>query len=194
MARDTLRAMPESAAETAGSGNADSPESVRLSFPSPLGSLGVEIHGETITRVVIVPKGRERSIFVPLGDLKPAQRSDFIEEVVGRFSEYFAGARKRLDIDSDLRAVEADGFSRRVLKNVARIPYGRTRTYQDLALAVGRPDGYRQVLAVLMTNPLPVVVPCHRVVPSKAGAGSYIAGTKKKQWLLKLESRGVELS
>jgi methylated-DNA-[protein]-cysteine S-methyltransferase len=185
--------MPQSPAEMAGSGNADSPEPVRLSFPSPLGFLGLEIHGETITRVVIVPKGRERAAFVSLGDLKPVERSDFIEEVVGRFSEYFASARKRLDIDSDLRVVDADGFARRVLKNVAKIPYGRTRTYQDVALAVGRPDGYRQVLAVLMTNPLPIVVPCHRVVPSKAGTGSYIAGAKKKQWLLKLESRGVQL-
>lgn len=186
--------MPEAPAETAGLGEADSPEPVRISFPSPLGTLGVELLDETITRVVIVPKGRERSSFVSIGDLKPAQRSDFLEEVVGRFSEYFAGARKRLDIDYDLQAVEADGFARRVLKSVTKIPYGRTRTHQEIALAVGRPDGYRQVLAVLMANPLPIVVPCHRVVPSKAGVGSYVGGTKKKQWLLRLESRGVELS
>jgi methylated-DNA-[protein]-cysteine S-methyltransferase len=159
-----------------------------------LGTLGVELRDETITRVVIVPKGRERSSFISIADLKPSLRSDLLEEVVGRFSEYFAGARKRLDIDYDLRAVEADGFARRVLKNVAKVPYGRTRTHQDVALAVGRPDGYRQVLAVLTTNPLPIVVPCHRIVPSKAGVGSYVAGSRKKQWLLKLESRGVQLA
>ncbi|MEZ5331753.1 MAG: methylated-DNA--[protein]-cysteine S-methyltransferase [Thermoanaerobaculia bacterium] len=185
--------MPESPAETAGNGDA-APEPVRISFPSPLGNLGVELDGETITRVVIVPKGRERSSFVPIADLKPAQRSDFLEEVVGRFSEYLAGARKRLDLDFDLRAAGDDLFARRVLKGVSKIPYGRTRTHQDIAHLVGRPDGYRQVLAVLMANPLPILVPCHRVVPSKAGAGSYIAGTKKKTWLLKLESRGVQLA
>lgn len=186
--------MPEGAAETAGSADAESAKPVCISFPSPLGNLGLELRGEAITRVVIVPKGRDRSSFVSIGDLKPAQRSEFLEEVVGRFSEYFAGARKRLDVDYDLQAVEADGFARRVLKSVAKIPYGRTRTHQDIAMAVGRPDGYRQVLAVLMANPLPIVVPCHRVVPTKAGVGSYVAGTKKKQWLLKLESRGVDLA
>ena len=167
------------------------PEPVSILFPSPLGALGVEMVGERIHRVVIVPKGRERRQFKPFADLKRSERTDFIDEVLGRFSEYLAGARRRLELEYDLRAMGLVGFQRRVLRQTARIPYGRTRTYQQIADAAGRPDGYRQVLSVLMGNPLPLIVPCHRVVTHKSGVGSFIGGPKKKQWLLKMERRGL---
>ena len=79
-----------------------------------------------------------------------------------------------------------------MLQEVAKIPYGRTRTYQKIASAAGHPEGYRQVLAVLVENPLPIIVPCHRVVTNKSGVGSYIAGKDKKKWLLKLEKDNRE--
>ena len=182
--------MPESAAPAPAGGAAPGiAEPQRILFPSALGGLGVELIEGFLTRVVIAPVGKDRSAFTPLGELKRSPATDFLDEVVGRFSEYFAGARRRLDLEYDLRWSSLDGFGRRVLKQTAKIPFGRTRTYQEIATAVGRPDGYRQVVSVLLANPLPVVIPCHRVVPSKAGIGSYVAGEKKKAWLLKLESR-----
>ena len=87
--------------------------------------------------------------------------------------------------------MDLSSFHRRVLRQTSRIPYGRTRTYQQIADAAGRPDGYRQVLSTLMTNPLPLIVPCHRVVTHKSGIGSFIGGPKKKLWLLKMEQRGL---
>lgn len=164
-------------------------EPVRIRIPSPLGTLGIELTGEILTRVVIVPKGRERNLFRSFADLKRSERSDFLDEVLGRFSEYFAGARKNLDLEYDLKATGITGFPRRVLRQTAKIPYGRTRTYREIAEASGNPEGYRQVLSILGANPLPIVVPCHRVTTSKSGAGSYIAGVKKKNWLLRLEKR-----
>jgi methylated-DNA-[protein]-cysteine S-methyltransferase len=164
------------------------PAAERVLFPSPIGVIGIEIRGETITRVEVVPVGKRRSGYTPLADLKLSDSTDLIEEVVGRFSEYFAGARRRLGLPYDLGSQELDAFERRVLKQTARTPYGRTRTHQDIAAAVGRPDGYRQVLAVLVANPLPILVPCHRIVPSKAGAGSWVAATSKKEWLLQMEA------
>jgi methylated-DNA-[protein]-cysteine S-methyltransferase len=158
-------------------------------FPSPLGGLGIELVDGLVTRVVIAPVGKDRSAYPTLAELKRSPATDVLDEVVGRFSEYFAGARRKLDLDYDLRSCELDGFGRRVLKQTAKIPFGRTRTYQEIAAAVGRPEAYRQVVAVLLANPLPIVIPCHRVVPSKAGIGSYVGGEKKKAWLLKLESR-----
>ena len=166
-------------------------EPVRILLPSSLGALGIELLGERINRVVIVPKGRERRRFKPFASLKRSERTDFIDEVLGRFSEYLAGARRKLELDYNLRAMDLDGFQRRVLRQTARIPYGRTRTYQQIAEAAGRPDGYRQVLSKLMVNPLPLVVPCHRVVTHKSGIGSFIGGPKKKAWLLKMERRGL---
>ncbi len=164
-------------------------EPTRILIPSPLGTLGIELTGEVLTRVVIVPKGRERNSFRSFADLKRSERSDFLDEVLGRFSEYFAGARKHLELEYDLKATGVTGFNRRVLRQTAKIPYGRTRTYREVAESSGMPDGYRQVLSILTANPLPLVIPCHRVTTSKSGAGSYIAGVKKKNWLLRLEAR-----
>ncbi len=183
--------MAESPAEPA-SGPAElALEPVRILLPSLIGTLGIELTEELVTRVVIVPKGRERRLYRPFADLKRGERTDFIDEALGRFSEYLAGARRKLDLSYDLRASGATGFTRRVLRQTAKIPYGRTRTYQQIADAAGRPDGYRQVLSTLMANPLPLVVPCHRVVTHKSGIGSFIGGPKKKEWLLKMERRGL---
>lgn len=166
-------------------------EPTRILVPSPLGSLGIELTGELVTQVVIVPKGRARSAFRPFKDLKRNERNDFIDEVVGRVSEFLAGARRSLELDYDLRASGVTGFARRVLKQTAKVGYGRTRTYREIASAAGNPEGYRQVLSTLMVNPLPLVVPCHRIVTSKSGPGSYIGGEKKKAWLLKMEREAL---
>lgn len=171
----------------------EAPPVQRILFPSALGAIGVELTGESLTRVVIVPKGKERKLFTPFGDLKRGQRSELLEEVVGRFSEYLAGARRKIDVGYDLRALGFRGFPRRVMKETARVGYGRTRTYQQIATAAGNPEGYRQVLSILIANPIPLAVPCHRIVPHRVGAGSYVAGAKKKEWLLKLEKRGLTL-
>lgn len=166
-------------------------EPTRILIPSPLGSLGVELTGELVTHVVIVPKGRMRRKFRPFKDLKRNERNDFVEEVVGRVSEFLAGARRNLELEYDLRAAGVTGFARRVLRQTAKVSYGRTRTYREIASAAGNPDGYRQVLSTLMVNPLPLVVPCHRIVTSKSGVGSYIGGERKKTWLLKLEREAL---
>lgn len=158
----------------------------RVLIPSPIGVLGVELVGEVITQVVIVPKGRQRASFTEFSKLED---SDFLDEVLGRFSEFFAGARRDLGLEYDLDAWDLDRFSRRVLRQTARIRYGDRKTYQQIATAAGRPDAYRNVLAILLANPLPIVVPCHRVTTAKSGVGSYIGGSRKKDWLLKLEQR-----
>ena len=78
------------------------------------------------------------------------------------------------------------------MRETAKTPYGRTRTYQQVATAIGRPGAYRQVLSSLTQNPIPLLVPCHRVVPNRAGSGSYVAAVAKKEWLLKMERRGLD--
>ena len=168
-----------------------SSDAVRLLLPSPLGVLGIELTNQVLTRIVIVPKGRERRTFKPFSELNRSERSDFLDEALGRFSEFLAGARKSLDTDYDLGPSGVKGFERRVLRETAKIRYGRTRTYQQIAAAAGMPAAYRQVLSILQTNPLPLIIPCHRVVTVKSGPGSWIGGAKKKAWLLKMEQRGL---
>lgn len=167
-----------------------SPPTLRVLFPSSLGPLGLELRGQTLTRLVIEPKGKEAKRYTPFGELEDG--SDFLDEVFGRLSEYFAGARKNLELAWDLAPSGLPRIDARILQEVAKIPYGRTRTYQRVASAVGLPDGYRQVLAVLVANPIPVVIPCHRVITNKSGVGSFIAGKDRKKWLLELEKSHLE--
>jgi O-6-methylguanine DNA methyltransferase len=167
-------------------------EPLKVLIPSQIGLLGLEFHGSKVARLVIQPSARLRKTFRTLTDLRRGESSEFLEEAVGRFSEYFAGARRNLDLEADLSAADIPPFARRILKETQRIPYGTMWTYQKLAASAGEPEAYRQVRAVLVANPIPIVVPCHRVVPGRGGVGSYVGGVKKKQWLLRLERRSLE--
>jgi O-6-methylguanine DNA methyltransferase len=178
--------MPDTEKTADSSSQLQDEDLTRILIPSPIGVLGITLASEVITQVVIVPKGRQRKQFTEFAKL---DGSDFLDELLGRFSEFFAGARRNLGLEYDLEANHLDRFSRRVLRQAARIRYGDRKTYQQIATAAGRPDAYRNVLAILLINPLPIVVPCHRVTTAKSGVGSYIAGTRKKEWLLKLEQR-----
>jgi methylated-DNA-[protein]-cysteine S-methyltransferase len=164
------------------------PEHIRFLMPSAIGTLGMELLGGRVTRVLIAPKAKLRKGFVPFQELED---SEFLEELFGRISEYFAGARRSLGIDWDLGPSGVSGFARRVLMVAAKIPYGRTRTYRQLAVAAGRPDAYRLVLAALLENPIPLVIPCHRVVTNKSGIGSYTGGRERKRWLIDMEREAL---
>jgi methylated-DNA-[protein]-cysteine S-methyltransferase len=156
-----------------------------------LGILGIEFVGQAVSRLRIAPPAREKRAFLPFTKIR---RNEFLDEALGRLSEYFAGARRALEIDFDLGTSGADAFGRRVLRETAKIPYGKTRSYQAVADAAGRPEAYRQVLSILLANPIPIVIPCHRVVTLKSGPGSYIAGARKKLWLLRLEQNAAPAS
>jgi len=168
-------------------------------MPSPIGALGVELTGTAVSRLRIEPGEPERSIYTPLHRI---DGSDFLDEVFGRLSEYFAGARRKLELELDLGPCGVNGLARRVLRETAKIAYGKTRSCRALAEAIGSPDSGRQVLSVLLENPIPILIPCHRVREERAGAslgsgigsgiGSYIGGPERKRWLLELESRAEE--
>lgn len=165
------------------------PELLRFLFPSPIGTIGMELREGLVTRVLIAPSKKDRKGFVQFSELED---SDYCEELFGRLSEYFAGARRRLDLGYDFGPSGVTGFARRVLKETAKIPYGRSRTYRDVATAAGRPDAYRLVLAALVENPMPIVIPCHRVVTNKSGIGSYIGGKQRKRWLVTMEKEALK--
>ena len=165
------------------------PTFLRVLMPSPIGALGVELLGTALTRLIIEPAEPERSSYTPLHLL---DGSDTLDEVFGRLAEYFAGARRKLDLEFDLAVSGVAAFVRRVLKETAKVPYGKTRTYQEIAEASGRPDCRPDVLAALRENPIPIVIPCHRVVAEDGGLGEYVGGGQRKRWLLDLERQGIE--
>ena len=165
-------------------------EIVRLLMPSPIGRLAIEFRGTVVTRLVVQPSRREAKNFRSLDKI---QLTDFLMEALGRLSEYFAGVRSDPEINVDLSGSDLDAFQRRVLKEVRRVPYGKSWSYKKLAEASGRRTAYNLVRSVLSMNPIPILIPCHRVLPTKGGAGAWIGGTKKKERLLRIEKKGLEL-
>lgn len=100
--------------------------------------------------------------------------------------EYFGGRRETFDLPLDLQL--AAGFRRAVLSHLAEIGYGTTASYAAVAAAAGSPRAVRAVGTACATNPLPIVVPCHRVVRSDGTPGQYVGGPDAKRTLLALES------
>lgn len=101
--------------------------------------------------------------------------------------EFFAGRRRVFETPVDWRLTQI-GFSRRVLRATSRIPFGETASYKQVASAAGSPNGYRAAGNALGTNPLPIVVPCHRVLHSGGGLGGYTGGLDRKRILLAIEA------
>ncbi|MGN8245614.1 methylated-DNA--[protein]-cysteine S-methyltransferase [Cellulomonas soli] len=109
-----------------------------------------------------------------------------LEGVARELGEYFAGHRRAFDVPLDLRL--AQGFRRAVVAQLRRVPYGRTASYATVAADVGRPRAVRAVGTACALNPLPVLLPCHRVVRADGTPGRYVGGDHAKVLLLQLES------
>lgn len=107
-----------------------------------------------------------------------------IRACVRELGEYFAGARRKFDFALDLRGTE---FQLACWRALLAIPYGETRTYADIARAVGRPQGFRAVGMANNRNPVAIVVPCHRVIASDGSLCGYGGGLEIKRKLLELE-------
>lgn len=113
-----------------------------------------------------------------------------LDRVRRELEEYFDGRRQDFGVALDW-SLSREGFRRRVLRECARIPFGATRTYRDMAVAAGSPSAFRAAGGALGSNPIPVIVPCHRVLASSGGLGGYTGGLERKRLLLSLEGLGV---
>ena len=110
----------------------------------------------------------------------PARTAHVIREL----KEYFAGKRRDFTIPLDLQGTE---FQKKCWRALLKIPYGKTRTYADIARSVGCPQGFRAVGMANHDNPVPIIVPCHRVLASGGKLGGYGGGLDVKRKLLELE-------
>lgn len=109
-----------------------------------------------------------------------------LERAVVEFGEYFSGHRRSFDVPLDWS--RSSGFRREVLVELARgVGYGDVITYGELASRLGRPRAARAVGTAMATNPLVVVVPCHRVMRAGHAIGAYGGGVEAKEWLLRME-------
>ena len=108
-----------------------------------------------------------------------------IDSARRQLDEYFEGTRQRFDLAVDLELLA--GFNRRVLRELARVPYGEVVTYGALAARAARPRAARAVGTVMNRNPLPIVLPCHRVIGANGKLVGYAGGLERKETLLRLE-------
>lgn len=109
-----------------------------------------------------------------------------LEAARRELDEYFSGTRETFDLPLDWRLVPG-GFYRKVLRATSRMPFGITATYGEIAARAGNPGAHRAAGTALGSNPLPIVVPCHRIIRSGGDPGNYGGGPELKKWLLRLE-------
>lgn len=158
---------------------------------SPLGRLLVAVTPEGIVRIAY-PDDAQRSVLEDLATrVSPRilESASMTQEARRELDEYFDGRRRRFDMAIDPRLIS--GFARRTLTALREVPFGTLTTYGGLASRIGSPRSARAVGNALGSNPIPIVIPCHRVVAAQGKLGGYSGGLGRKRKLLALE--GAEL-
>jgi methylated-DNA-[protein]-cysteine S-methyltransferase len=155
---------------------------------TPLGSLLLAATPVGLVRVAYASEGHE-AVLASLADkispriLRAPARLDGVAREI---DEYFTGSRTHFDLPLDLQLT--DGFRREVIEHLSEIGYGHRESYAAVAAAIGRPRAVRAVGTACARNPLPLVIPCHRVVRTDGSIGQYVGGVDAKQTLLTLEA------
>lgn len=154
---------------------------------SPYGPLLVAATPAGVVRIAFAAQGHDAVLDRLAAQISPRVLAapGHLHDAARQLDEYFAGRRRVFDLPVDLRL--AHGFRRRVLDNLRSVPYGSTATYAALAAAAGNPRAVRAVGSACATNPIPIVVPCHRVVRTDGTIGQYLGGTPMKRALLAME-------
>jgi methylated-DNA-[protein]-cysteine S-methyltransferase len=155
---------------------------------SPVGPLLLAATEQGLVRVAFGVEGHEDVLAELAGVVSPRilAAPARLDPVARELDEYFTGRRRAFDVPLDFRL--SKGFRREVLRHLAEIPYGHTESYAEVAAASGSPKAVRAVGTACATNPLPLVVPCHRVVRSDGTSGRYRGGEAAKLTLLTLEA------
>jgi methylated-DNA-[protein]-cysteine S-methyltransferase len=148
---------------------------------SPVGDLFVASTERGLCRISYTVEGQDEAVARVFGARVLRVPLD---EVRRELDEYFEGRRREFDLPIDLRVAP---FHEAVLAELARVPYGQTDTYGHLAALVGRPKAARAVGTVMNRNPIPIVLPCHRIVGANGSLTGYGGGLPAKKLLLELE-------
>jgi methylated-DNA-[protein]-cysteine S-methyltransferase len=155
---------------------------------SPVGRILLASTDRGLVRLVYLDDGEEDWALSELAErISPRvlESPRSLDEPRRELDEYFAGRRRRFELALDWRLTH--GFAQRVLRATAQIPYGGSSTYKLVAAQAGSPRGFRAAGNALGSNPLPIIVPCHRVLHSGGGLGGYTGGLERKRRLLAVE-------
>ena len=155
---------------------------------TPLGKALVAGTPRGLVRVALPNEEVDRVVAELAEDLSPRvlEYPARLDDARRELDQYFDGKRERFEVPLDWELVHP-GFYRRVLRETARVPFGEMITYRDAAQRAGNPRAYRAAGSALGLNPIPIVVPCHRVIRSGGEIGNYGGGPEMKRFLLELE-------
>jgi methylated-DNA-[protein]-cysteine S-methyltransferase len=148
---------------------------------SPVGELFIASTERGLCRISYHPEDQDEQLARVFG-VRVVRMP--LDDVRRELDEYFEGRRREFDLPLDLRVAP---FHEAVLHELARVPYGRTETYGSLAAKVGRPKAARAVGTVMNRNPIPIVLPCHRIIGANGSLTGYGGGLHVKRALLELE-------
>ena len=143
-------------------------------YKSPIGILEIELRNDTIQRLRVVESCSNIS-----------EQSGYFEEVAKQLDEYFAGKRTKFELNIYPKGTE---FQKKVWAELLKIPYGKTKSYQEIADAIGEPNAQRAVGSACNKNPILLIIPCHRVVSKTGKLTGFACGIDRKEQLLKLEA------
>jgi methylated-DNA-[protein]-cysteine S-methyltransferase len=158
----------------------------QLVIPSPIGTLVLRARNQRLIGIVILGGTAGNATVAALADESPVP---VLRQARQELEEYFAGRRRSFTVPLDLTGLPP--FTRKVLVILGRVPCGRTLTYGELAARAGAPRAARAIGRAMATNPLPIVIPCHRVLSAGGRPGGYSGGDglPTKSWLLAHEAQ-----
>lgn len=142
-------------------------------YDFPIGKMCIEIEQDQVT-----------GIYLDNDVVENEQETSLHKEVFRQLTEYFEKKRKTFDLPLKVEGTE---FQMKVWEALQTIPYGKTCSYADIARKIGNPKASRPVGGANHSNPIMIVIPCHRVINANGGIGGYGAGIEVKQYLLNLE-------
>ncbi|MGI8610302.1 MAG: methylated-DNA--[protein]-cysteine S-methyltransferase [Candidatus Dormibacteria bacterium] len=156
---------------------------------SPVGRLGLAVTDRGLVRISYTDSNAD-ALENLARDLSPRilRRPEATDGVRRQLDEYFNGRRQAFDVALDWSLIR--GFGRRVLEATVAIPFGQVSTYQLVATEAGNPRASRATGNALGANPIPIIIPCHRVLRTGGGFGGYTGGIYRKERLLEIEGRG----
>jgi methylated-DNA-[protein]-cysteine S-methyltransferase len=161
--------------------------SVRVELRTPVGTLGLEGDEEALTGIEL-PQGRRRGRSSGTSVSAKGTVPEGLARALEQLDEYFEGRRTEFDLKVELLGTP---FQRDVWMTLSEIPYGKTVSYGELAAMVGRPTAFRAVGQANGSNPIPIVLPCHRVLAAGGRIGGYGGGLELKRHLLSLEGAAI---
>ena len=152
-----------------------------------LGNFGVLISESKLIKIILPNKLES----IPIKVDNPKKYEPFMIDVLKQLSQYFNGSRKQFELDLKL---QISPFYQKVLNEVCKIPYGQTCSYKNIAEKIKNPRAHRAVANANATNPIPIVIPCHRVIQSNGELGKYGGGKGLKHSLIEKEKNSNMLN